>query len=170
MKKLLYEKELIQGFLTGNSLIQTLKEYSRYVLRFYQIQYRDEIFNEEKRILLPKDGRFALFVWEALEKMEQGECPEAVRLFRTALRFYPTMTGVIREVIRQMTARIETPAMNTGKEFQMLAGQMKEALKAMIEKQQYTEALPIILQLSPLLPDDLEFLRMRQNVLCGASQ
>lgn len=165
LKKLLYEKELIQGFLTGDTLIQTLKKYSGAVLRFYQIQYRDEIFSEKARILLPKDGRFALFVWEALEKMEQGKFPEAVRLFRTALQFYPKMTGVIREVIRQMTARMETPAMNTGAEFQVLAGQMKEALKSMIENQQYTEALPIILQLSPLLPEDLELLRMRQNVL-----
>ena len=146
-------------------MIQTLKKYSGSVLRFYQIQYRDEMFSNIARILLPKDCRFSLFVWEALEKMEQGKFPEAVRLFRTALRLYPKMTGVIREVIRQMTARVETPAMNTGAEFQMLAGQMKEALKAMIEKQQYAEALPIILQLSPLLPEDLELLRMRQNVL-----
>lgn len=165
LKKLLYEKELIQGFLTGDTLIHTLKKYSGSVLRFYQIQYRDEIFSEKARILLPKDGRFALFVWEALEKMEEGIFPEAVRLFRTALRFYPKMTGVIREVIRQMTARVETLAMNTRAEFQMLAGQMKEALKSMIENHQYTEALPIILQLSPLLPEDLELLRMWQNVL-----
>ncbi len=165
LKKLIYEKELIQGFLTGDTMIQLLKKYSGSVLRFYQIQYRDEMFSDRARIFLPKDGRFALFVWEALEKMRQGEFPEAVRLFRIALRFYPKMTGVIREVIRQMTAKIETPSVNTGAEFQMLAGQMKEALRSMIEKKQYTEALPIILQLSPLLPEDLELLRMRQNVL-----
>lgn len=165
LKKLLYEKELIQGFLTGDTMIRTLKEYSGYVLRFYQIQCRDEMFSDQARILLPKDCRFALFVWEALEKMECGEFPEAIRLFRRGLRFYPSMTGVIREVIRQMTAKVQTPAINTGEEFQMLAGQMKEALKTMIENQQYTEALPVILQLSPLLPDDLELLRMRQRVL-----
>lgn len=47
----------------------------------------------------------------------------------------------------------------------MLAQQMKEALESMIANGQYVEALPVILQLSPLIPEDLELLRMRQHVL-----
>lgn len=165
LKKLLDEKELIQGYLTGDALIHALKEYSGSVMQFYRSQYRDELFSEEKSILLPKDGRFALFVWEALEKMEKGEYPEAVRLFRKGLRFYPSMTSVIREVIRQMTVKVNTPAQNTGEEFRMLAQQMKDALKTMIDNGQYVQAWSVILQLSPLLPEDLELLRMRQEVL-----
>lgn len=165
LKKLLYEKELIQGYLTGDTMLLMLKEYSKVVLRFYQIQYRDEMFSSEKRILLPQDCRFALFVWEGLEKMDHAEFPEAVRSFRTALRFYPSMTSVIREVIRQMTVKANTPVQNMGTEFQMLAQQMKDALKGMVSNGQYGDALPVILQLSPLLPEDLELLRMRQHVL-----
>lgn len=165
LKKLLYEKALIQGYLTGEAMLQTLGEYSSSVLRFYQIQYRDEMFHPQKWIQLPKDCRFALFVWEGLKKMEQAEFPEAVRSFRTALRFYPPMASVIREVIRQMSMKLNTPVQNMGDEFQMLAQQMKDALKGMIANRQYREALPVILQLSPLLPEDLELLRMRQHVL-----
>lgn len=165
LKKLLSEKELIYGYLTGDSLICALKEYSGYILRFYRIQYRDEVFSESKHILLPKDGRFAFFVWEALERMEQMDFPEAIRLFRRALRFCPSMTSVIREAIRQISQKAELPVQNTGEEFQLLARQMKEVLRAQIEHGQHTEALPIILQLSPLLPEDLELLRMRQTVL-----
>ena len=80
LKKILCEKELIEGFLVGDVMLQTLKEYCGYVLRFYQIQYRDEMFSREKRILLPKDCRFALYVWEALDQLEAAEFPEAVRL------------------------------------------------------------------------------------------
>jgi len=47
----------------------------------------------------------------------------------------------------------------------MLARQMKDTLKVMISNQQYADALPIVLQLSPLLPEDLELLRMRQTIL-----
>ena len=75
------------------------------------------------------------------------------------------MTSVIREVIRQMTVKANTPAQNTGAEFQMLAQQMKQTLELMIVNGQYREALSVILQLSPLLPEDLELLRMRQHVL-----
>lgn len=146
-------------------MICMLKEYSGYILQFYRIQYRDEVFNEPKHVLLPRDGRFALLVWEALEKMEHMEFPEAIRLFRRALRFYPSMTSVIREVIRQISQKAELPVQNMGEEFQLLARQMKEVLRTQIDHGQYTEALPIILQLSPLLPEDLELLRMRQAVL-----
>jgi glycosyltransferase involved in cell wall biosynthesis len=165
LKKLLCEKELIEGFLVGDVMLQTLKEYCGYVLRFYQIQYRDEMFSREKRILLPKDCRFALYVWEALDQLEAAEFPEAVRLFRKALRFYPSMTGTIREIIRLISRKAETPAQNTGDEFRMLAQQMKESLRSMINSKQYTQAMSVILQLSPLLPEDLELLRMRQNLL-----
>ncbi len=165
LKKLLYEKKLIQGFLVGDAMLLALKEYSGYVLRFYQIQYHDEMFGRERRILLPKDCRFALYVWEALEKMELLEFTEAVSLFRKALRFYPTMTGTIREIIRLISAKAEAPAQNTGDEFQMLAQQMKEALRTMINSNQYIQSMSVIMQLSPLLPDDLELLRIRQHVL-----
>lgn len=97
--------------------------------------------------------------------MEQAKFPEAVCSFRTALRFYSPMASVIREVIRQMSMKLNTPVQNMGDEFQMLAQQMKDALKGMIANRQYREALPVILQLSPLLPEDLELLRMRQHVL-----
>lgn len=102
--------------------------------------------------------------------MEHAEFPEAVRLFRKALRFFPGMTSVIREVIRQMSVKMSTPVQNTGEEFQALAGEMKAALRTMINGGQYAEALTVILQLSPLLPEDLELLRMRQNVLQKVSE
>ena len=165
LKKRLLERKLIRGYLTGEVMIRTLREYSGYVLQFYRIQYREEMFSEETRILLPKDCRFALFVWEGVEKMEHAEFPEAVRLFRKALRFYPEMTGVIREVIRQISIKAETPVQNSGEEFQMLAQQMKDTLHTMLDKRQYAQALQIILQMSALLPEDMELLRMRQNVL-----
>lgn len=170
LKKLLCEKELVYGYLTGDSMVCALKEYSGYILQFYRIQYRDEMFSEEKRTLLPKDCRFALFVWEALGKMEHAEFLEAVRLFRRALKFYPSMTSVVREAIRHISQKADLPVQNTGEEFQMLGRQMKEALRTLVDNGQNAEALQVILQLSPLLPEDLELLRMRQKVLRGMAE
>lgn len=167
LKKLLYEKDLIRGYLTGDSMIRTLEEYSGCLLQFYHMQYREDLFYEENRIFLPEDCRFALLVSEALENMEQIEFAKAIRLFRKAIRYCPAMTSVIREVIRQISVKAETPVQNTGEEFQMLARQMKEVLRTMIDNADYVQALSIIQQLSPLLPEDLELLRMRQNILRG---
>lgn len=165
LKKLLCEKDLIRGYLIGDALVHALEKYIGYILQFYQLQYRDDMFHADKQNLLPKDCRFAVCVSEALEKMECGEFPEAVRLFRKSLRFEPTMTSVIREMIREMSVKINNPTHHTGDEFQALALQMKAALNTMIENQQYAESLPVILQLCPLLPEDLELLKMRQKVL-----
>lgn len=170
LKKLLCEKALIRGYLTGDKLVHALEEYIGYILQFYRIQYRDEMFRAERQSLLPKDCQFALLVSEALGKMKEFEFPEAVRLFRKALRFEPAMTSVIREMIRQMSVKISHPVQNTGDEFQALALQMKNALKVMIDNQQYAEALPVILQLCPLLPEDLDLLKMRQKVLLEATE
>ena len=170
LKKLLYEKDLIRGYLTGDPMICVLEEYSGCLLQFYRIQYREDLFCEEKRLFLPEDCRFALLVSEALENIKRTEFAKTIRLFRKALKYCPAMTSVVREVIRQICIKAETPAQNTGEEFQMLAQQMKEALRTMIDNADYTQALPMIQQLTPLLPEDLELLRMRQNVLRGIAE
>ena len=165
LSKLVWEKELVRGFYSGTGLMDALSEYCQCVLRFYQGQYRKELFNEERYSLLPWDCRFAILAAEGLRNLEKRCFPEAVRRFRSSLQYYPGMTGVLHEVIRLMARQADNPASNTGAEFQALAVQMKEALKVMLEKGQYTEAMSVAKQLSSLLPDDLELLRLRQNIL-----
>lgn len=170
LKKVLCETKLIRGYLTSNALIQALEEYVEFILQFYRIQYRNEMFDAEMQHFLPKDCRFAIYVSEALEKMKCTDFPESVRLFRKALQFEPEMTSAIREMIRQMSVKINQPMQNTDDEFQMLALQMKDALKVMIENRQYEEALHIILQLCALLPEDLELLKLRQKILLETAE
>lgn len=165
LSKLVFEKELIRGHFSGVKLIDALSEYCQCVLQFYRKQYREELFNEDGSSLLPWDCRFAVLTSEGLDNMKRREFPEAVRRFRSALRYYPGMTGVLHEVIRLMAGQADNPAQNAGAEFQALAAQMKDALKAMLEKGQYAEAMSVAKQLSSLLPEDLELLRLRQKIL-----
>ena len=65
----------------------------------------------------------------------------------------------------EIAEMINTPVYSQGSEFQILAKQMKDTLTTMLKQSQYQEALSIITQLLPLLPEDLELIRMRQNVL-----
>lgn len=64
-----------------------------------------------------------------------------------------------------MAAGADAPPAPAGEEFAQLAVQMKEAVRGMIGNRQYAEALAVIQQLQPLLPDDLEILKMRQKAL-----
>ena len=75
------------------------------------------------------------------------------------------MTGVIREVLRLLKNEAEHPLPAAGAEFEQLAVQMKAALKGMIEGGQYTEAVSVLSQLLPLLPGDIELLKMQQMLL-----
>ncbi len=165
MKKLLLEKDLSRGFLMKTELMKALREYAECIVAFYQMQYYKEMFSDKSRHLLPVDCRQTLVVLDALEKLDQKQPAEAVRLLRTALKLYPQMTGVIREVLRLLTHEVENPAETAGAEFLGLAVQMKEAVKGMMEQGQFQEALSVVSQLFPLLPEDMELLRLHQKLL-----
>ena len=163
VEKLIWEKRLIREYPSGLALIEGLSEYIQSVLFYYKSQYREDMFSEERRNLLPEDCRFAVLVSEGLTCIEEQKLPDAARLFRQALKYYPSMTSVIHELIRQLKNSVDNPARNAGPEFESLAGQMKNNLSAMIEQEQYAQALPVMQQLCELLPEDLELLKLRQR-------
>lgn len=161
----LWERRLIREYLTGHKFICALKKYTECILTYYEEQYRAEMFQDEKRLFLPKECRFGMLLSDALLKMELLELPDAVRLLRSAIALNKKMTGVIHELIRLITKLLHNPAANTGEEFHLLASQMKDTLSSMLQKKDYEQALPVMQQLCALLPDDLELLRMRQKLL-----
>lgn len=165
LKKLLLEKDLSRGFLMKKELLEALREYASSLETFYRMQYYERMFSEKSRHLLPVDCRQALVVLDALDKLEQKKPVEAIRLFRTVLKMYPKMTGVIREVLRLISHETENPAETAGTEFQGLAIQMKMALQGMMGQGQYKEAMAVVTQLLPLLPEDMDLLKIHQKLL-----
>lgn len=163
--KLLLERELKRGYLMKESLLQTLEKYAECLRDFYQSQYQEAMFKEKSRYLLPADCRMALIVLEAVKRWKLGDLAETVKLFRQVLKIYPQMTGVIREVLRLLKNEAEHPAAAAGAEFDQLAVQMKAALKTMIQNGQYPEAMSVLTQLLPLLPEDMELVKMHQCLL-----
>ena len=165
LEKLLWEKELMMGFQMKDQLLLSAEEYAKCIQAFYAGQYQEAMFEENCRSLLPADCRMALIVLEALNNWRQGELAKTVRLLRQGLRIYPRMTGVVRELLRLLNMEAEHPAPVQNTEFGALAVQMKTALNAMIESGQYREAMPVLSQLLPLMPNDMELLKMHQVLL-----
>lgn len=165
LEQLLLEKELTRGFPMRKELTDTLREYAGCIQAFYGEIYREELFSRESRYLLPADCRQALVLLDAVENMEQGNLAEAVRLFGTALQIHPRMTGVIREFLRLLGNDGGNPGQSAGAEFQGLAVQMKAALGAMVQTRQYQQAMSVLAQLLPLMPEDLELLKLHQQLL-----
>ena len=167
LEKLLWEKELTRGFRMKGELLEALEAYAQCIQSYYEGQYQASMFEESSCSLLPADCRMALAILEALENWKQGKLADTLRLFRTALKIYPQMTGVVREVLRLLKNEIDHPAPAAGPEFEQLAVQMKAALKAMIQAGQYHEAMPVLTQLLSLLPNDMELLKIQQLLLAG---
>lgn len=167
LEKLLLERVLSKGFLMKEELLQTLAKYSQCIQSFYKGQYQGAMFEEKSRYLLPPDCRMALIVQDALDNWVRGKLAETVRLFRQALRIYPQMTGMVREILRLLKNEIQYPVQGTGAEFEQLAVQMKAALNIMLQSGQYMEAMSVLSQLLPLLPNDMELLKMQQIVLAN---
>lgn len=165
LEKLLLEKELSRGFLMKESLLEALKRYANSITAYYETLYQPTMLCPEQRHLLPAECRLAYVILEALACWKQGRLPETVRFLRTAIQIDPRMTGVIREVIRILGVEIAWPTPNAGPEFYQLAVQMKEALRAMIDGGRYQEAMSVLPQLLPLLPDDMELMKMQQVLL-----
>lgn len=165
LRKLLFERLLTKGYLMKEPLWDTLEKYAECLRNFYQSQYQEAMFCKDSRYLLPADCRMALIVLEAVERWKQGDLAGTIKLFREILKIYPQMTGVIREVLRLLKNEAECPAPAAGAEFDQLAMQMKAALKAMIQNQQYAEAMSVLAQLMPLLPEDMELVKMHQTLL-----
>lgn len=165
LEKLLWEKELQRGFRMKSELLEALEAYAQCIQEFYRKQYQNAMFEDGFSALLPADCRMALAVLEALENWKQGRLADTLRLFRTALQIYPQMTGVVREILRLLKNEIEHPAPAAGPEFEQLAIQMKAALNTMLQNGQYTEAMSVLTQLLPLLPNDMELLKIQQQLL-----
>ncbi len=165
MEKLLLEKELTRGFPMKEELKKQLKAYARCIHSFYRAQYREEMFAGDCRRLLPSECRLALVILEAMESWREGQTVETLRFFREALKIHPRMTGVILEMLRFLQNEMRYPSAGAGPEFEGLALQMKAALKAMVESRQYRETLQVVNQLLPLLPEDLELLKIQQILI-----
>lgn len=165
LKKKVLELKLLKGFYLWDKLTAALEEYCQCILAFYKSQYKEEMFGEELHVFLPGECRFAMTALEALVQIGQGQMAESVRLFRKCIRIYPSMTGVLGELLRQAVRRANDPALHAGEEFRQLAGQMKGTLKILLDAGETMQAGGILNQLLPLMPEDTELIRMRQELI-----
>ncbi len=158
-------QKLHKGFPLWSGLTETLEDYCRCILEFYRGLYREEWLTEDNAAFLPAEYGFARISLKALEALRAEQTVEAVRLLRDAFHIYPEMTGVIIELTRQAVYRMNDPAKHADAEFLQLAGRMKDTLRTLMASGQTAQAAAILDQLLPLLPDDLELIRIRQEVI-----
>lgn len=167
MERFLLEKKLHFGLLEGEELCKAAEEYAKSVVGYYRSLYKEELFREKMWFSLPAECQFSMLLVDALDSVKSRDFKAYAEFTRQAAHVYPKMSHVLKKLTGYVQKQIDAPPVVEHPEFAMLGQQVKESVRQMIEKKQYREALSVIEQLLSLLPDDLEVLKMKQQILRG---
>lgn len=164
-KELLFrflEQDLLDRQMSGEELKACLDRYTNVVIDYYKNRYQEEMKREENRYLLQMEYAFALYYQESCrEEFDQIEC------LKKAKESYPRMLVVVKRYMEYLLQEYDKKQRAGNEEFQQLGAQVKLQIKQMIAQNQYEGALPILMQLLSLMPNDLELLRLKQKILTG---
>lgn len=156
---------LIQGVLEieDEDLFQEIKQYCQWVKDYTTCFYNEQVLFSDNTNFLPPNYRFALQMDQVFQDLENSDFPQVLKRLREAINTYNPLCGVIRRVLSIIAEEINHPE-PTSPEFLALAGQVKQTVQYLIQEGRYEESLPLVQQLSSLLPKDLEVVRLRQEL------
>ncbi|WP_286153207.1 tetratricopeptide repeat-containing glycosyltransferase [Sporofaciens musculi] len=159
------EKLLTRELFEPAKLIELLKQYCTSICTDASFLYKEEVLAKPEAFALPTRYRFAAPLKDALRLIEAGKFIESFPLLKDALHIYPKMSGTVGQLLRYLEEEIQSPKQAVPEEFMLLGEQVKQVLRGLIDGGQWTEAYGVMGQLLSLLPDDLEVLRMKQEIL-----
>ncbi len=159
------EKLLIEGILEieDSELLAQTKQYCQWVKEYTVSVYSEQIFASKDSSFTPPDYRFALRMEQIFQDWEDCNYPQVLKGLRDVINIYKPLCGVIRRLLSMISEEINQPA-PTNPEFLALANQVKQTVQYLLQENRCEEALPLIQQLSTLLPKDLEVVRLRQEL------
>ena len=165
LEQYILERKLSQGLLEHSELVKLLQRYCGNLTSAAKKIYRDEVLYGSEVYALPSKYRFAFLIEKVLGLIKDGRFAGCVPLLKEAFHISPGMVVVVGQLTRYLTEQMEAPPQAVSKEFELLGGQVKQAVTDLMEKRQWQDAYGVTGQLVTLLPDDLEVLRMKQLIL-----
>ncbi len=163
------EKLLRQGLPDSSELKEVLEQYCTSVCTDAEALYRDEALADPEAYALPSRYRFAAAIKEALEFIREGKFIESVPILKDVVHFCPEMSRAVGQLLGYLEEEMAKPQQAVSEEFAILGGQVKQVLRGLIDGGQWEEAYVVAGQLMSLLPEDLEVLRMKQEILKARS-
>ncbi len=159
------EKQLTQGLLEPSHLLELLGKYCESVISDARMIYRDDLLNTPDSYILPAQYKFAMRIKDVLQLMENDNYGACIPLLTEALHLYPQLSIAVSGLTKHLNEKIKNPPHPVSAEFELLGGQVKQMLHGLIGNGQWEEAYGVNAQLISLLPDDLEILRLKQEIL-----
>ena len=159
------EKQLMQNSLEIAGLLELLQEYCNVVITEAESLYKSEILSIPDYYALPSRYKFVLHMKNVLDCLASQDYSSCIPLLAKAVRALPEMSDVIKVLSSDLEEKLQPPRQPVSEEFQALGNQVKQVLQGLIQAGQWQEAYGVAEQLVTLLPDDLEVLKMKQEIL-----
>lgn len=159
------EKLLTRELTEPVKLIKLMEQYCMSVCADAETLYRDEALADPAAYALPTRYRFAVSLKKALEFIRDKKPIDSFPYLKEALRIYPGMSEAVGQLLRYLEEETLIPKQAVPEEFQRLGSQVKQVLRGLMDAGKWEEARSVMEQLLSLLPDDLEVLRMKQEIL-----
>lgn len=166
VKQRFLKRQLTQGLLEASHFRKLLEDYCESVVSDTEMIYRKEILEDPDSCVLPGRYKFAVIIQKALALIEAGSIGECVPLLREALYIFPQMSAAVSQLTRYLNDKMKELERPVSPEFAALGGQVKQMLAGLMESGQWNEAYGVVGQLVTLLPEDMEVLRMKQEIVC----
>lgn len=159
------EKQLMQSYLEISDLLELLQEYCRVVIAEANSLYKSEVLSDPDYYALPSRYKFSLVMEKVLDGLSNNDYNNCIPLLSKAVHAFPEMSDVIRKLSNYLEEKLQTPRQPVSEEFESLGNQVKQVLRGLVETGQWQEAFGVAEQLMALLPNDLEVLKMKQDIL-----
>lgn len=159
------EKLLTREMPEPDELLRLLDRYCTSVRTDAEALYREEPLADPAAYGLPTKYRFAAMLKDALAAIKDKNFMESFSYLKDALHIYPRMSMAVGQLARYLEEEMTAPKPSVSEEFRILGGQVKQVLRGLMDAGQWEEAETVLGQLLSLLPDDLEVLRMKQEIL-----
>lgn len=165
LKQYVLERQMTQGLLEPSRLLTLLEEYCGSVISDAKMIYREELLKNPDSYILPAQYKFAACIRDVLQLMETGDFAACVPLLKKGLHLYPQLSIAVSGLTKHLNELLKNPPRPASAEFEILGNQVKQVLHGLMANQQWEEAYGVNAQLVTLLPDDLEILRLKQEIL-----
>lgn len=164
------ERQLTQGLLEPSRLLTLLEKYCESAVSDAKMIYRDELLKDADSYILPAKYKFAVRIQNVLRLMETQDYGRCIPLLTEALHLCPQLSIAVSGLTKYLNEQLKNPPQPTSAEFASLGGQVKQMLHGLMANRQWQEAYGVNAQLIALLPDDLEILRLKQEILTSITE
>lgn len=161
------ERQVLQAEeedVAASVILDLLQQYCESIISEAGLLYKEEILANPDFYALPGLYKFAFSIRAAIEAIEQGDYIGSIPELERAVRLRPEMSGVVSRLIKYIEEQTAVSRQPMSEEFALLGMQVKQVLIGLIENEQWGEAYGVVNQLITLLPEDLEILRLKQEI------